>query len=67
MAIFEDSGWGKVKIFAEKTNPNNFNDFGLTKVAIGVEAVPEPATIVLLGFGLAGLAVLGRKKTLLKQ
>ncbi len=36
-----------------------FNDGGVSQ---SVSPVPEPATMLLFGFGLIGLAVLGRKK-----
>ncbi len=40
------------------------NDWGsdIEGVAIAETAVPEPSTIILLGFGLLGLAALKRKR-----
>lgn len=62
---FLDDPWGKVTIAATVSWWDcNWNDFAITKVAMGGETapVPEPTTMLLFGTGLAGLAAFGRRR-----
>ncbi len=62
LSAFEEWGWGNIKITATATNIFNFNDFGIKKVGMEVNTVPEPSTALLLGAGLLGLVGYNRKR-----
>lgn len=64
---FVNDPWGLLGIKAVVNWGNgNWNDFAITQVGIGGETgaapVSEPATMLLLGTGLIGIAGFGRKK-----
>ena len=55
-------GFNDNYIYSSTETQNNDSDFDDIIVAMGPAPVPEPATMLLLGTGLLGIAGIGRKK-----
>ncbi len=57
------SGWRVVSFSWKTVNPGKFDFFGLTNApGTTITIVPEPTTAAMLGLGLLGLALAGRRR-----
>jgi PEP-CTERM motif len=60
---FDNLGWGGASPADGPFNPFGGNGYGSGyEGVLDIDAVPEPGTVILLGLGLLGAAVVGRKK-----
>jgi hypothetical protein len=50
-----------IKIFSNLQSPGEV-EFGVGVASISIHLVPEPGTLVLLGAGVAGFALWGRRR-----
>lgn len=62
MPDFLANPYGDIVITASATGWWNINDFAIVEVGVGGEPIPEPSTILLLGFGMLGLLGLKFRK-----
>jgi PEP-CTERM motif len=59
---FEDSPWAITNSSAGGEAEGDFNDVVIGLVGNTAQAAPEPGTIAIMGLGLAGLGILGRRR-----
>ncbi|PKG82773.1 hypothetical protein CXF85_12655 [Colwellia sp. 75C3] len=61
----DNAGFTSIRVAAldSLTNFGEFQAIALDDLRIGAHSVPEPATLALLGFGLAGIGLRRKKKT----